>query len=185
MFTKKAAVKLIQGTSMSAAVTYMGHQTLEELGFEEPKLLVTLPFSIIKDNLVRPNDDHSFKCTKREALHGHCADANFFDRATIPPVNKYLDKRGVTLTKESLHRIKDDIEHSKQMSQADPVEKKIKDYYKQAEHQKLIADSFASANEKEGAVLHSTLSVAFHIKAKAYENLGAHLEHLFKGNSKS
>lgn len=167
MISRKAYT-LFKASVVTGTGLLVGSSVLKDVGYQDPRLLVLIPASIVKDNVLGYDAAHEYQCKVREELDTHCADANVFDKLTIGPVNRFLDKSGVKLHKDSMNKIKDDIEHSKQMSPSDPIEKKIRDYYKLADNQKLIASSFANAGEHEGALLHNVLSGAFYVTAKAY-----------------
>lgn len=143
--------------------------------FEDPVLLVALPAAIVKETFI-PIEKPDFECENRAQLHEHCTKASFFDRLTVPPVNNELHRRGIPLTKESLHALKRDMEHSSQMSFCDPVHKKISDYYEASINQEKIAESFTNAGEFEGAKMHKWISTLLYCRAKGYDELIAPLE---------
>ena len=139
-------------------------------GFTNPKLFVTLPVAIAA-HAVSPSPTPIFDCPNREALHNECADAKLFDRMTVVPVNIALHNERVPLTKESLHALRTDINHSKQMSPEDPLHKKVKDYQQQGVNQRVIAASFSEAGEHEGAFMHKMLASAFDLRATVAANV--------------
>lgn len=132
---------------------------------ENPALLVTLPLSIMKHNVIPSTDVPQFSCPHRQKLHEKCSDVTQFDKFTVPPVNKVLDEMNVPLTKDAYKAIKQDLYHSKQMSSDDPRHKRISDYKQQATNQKTIASAFHEAGEKEGALMHTILASSFSLKA--------------------
>lgn len=151
---------------------------------EDPVLLVALPTAIVKENFVQV-DTPKFDCPNRAELDDHCSNMGFFDRLTVPPVNNELHRRGISLTKDSLMALKNDMDHTKQMSFSDPVHKKIEDYRKAPELQKDIASSFAKAGEREGALMHNMIAKTFSLRSTAYEFVIAPLEVSIRGPGQS
>ncbi|KGP64278.1 hypothetical protein EP47_00040 [Legionella norrlandica] len=141
--------------------------------FENPELLVTLPFSIMT-HAISPSPEVEFACPYRKQLHEMCSDATFFDRMTIIPVNKYLERQKVPLSKEAFIAIKNDIEHSKQMEEPRDPHQQIRDFWQQSRNQREIAQAFHNSGEREGAALHNSLASGFSLKATLAEHALAH-----------
>lgn len=187
-FAKKFVSSLAVGFGTYVAKS-MGESTATFLATEIPKLedpvlLVALPLAIVKETFA-PVESPSFECENRAKLHDHCTNAGWFDRMTIPPVNNELNRRGISLTKESLKAIRKDIEHTNQMSFTDPVHKKIEDYHEASRKQGKIAKTFTEAGEHEGALMHNVISNVFSLKAKAYEFGFAPIESTIRGPGQS
>lgn len=137
---------------------------------ENPALLAVLP-AAIATHFVFPTSYATFSCPNRQKLNEKCTSAGAFDKATILPVNRVLDEKGVPLSKEAYHLIKKDVKHTQQMFPDDPVHKKIRDYRQQSQNQKDIAAAFYKTGEREGALLHSMLACAYNVRAVLCERV--------------
>ncbi|WP_298627892.1 hypothetical protein [uncultured Legionella sp.] len=161
---------MIPQRAVSAFIALATASTVKEtlasqLELENPALLVTLPLSIVKHNLI-PSNISEFSCPHRQKLHDKCSDVTQLDKMTVPPVNMVLEVMKVPLTKDAYKAIKRDLHYSRQMSKDDPLHKKISDYQQQASNQRLISSKFHETGEREGALMHSMLAFGFDLKAK-------------------
>lgn len=159
------AIRGLLGVSVATAGYIAKEQVAKRYELENPALLVTLPMSIVRHNLLPTSEYSQFHCPLRQKLHEKCADISEFDKKTVPPVNIALDKEKVPLTREAYKALKQDMAHTRQMSSEDPLHKKIDDYRQQATNQRSISSAFHSAGEREGALMHSMLATGFDLKA--------------------
>lgn len=132
-----------------------------QLNFHHPAYLFTLPYSIVSDPVTKLSTTHQFKDPLRALLNEKCANASWFDRMTIPPVNATLDRDKVPLTKDAFNALLRDMESTmKPIDSEEALKLHMKGIVlRQGE----IAEAFHKSDEDEGYVLHSVVKGVFGI----------------------
>ncbi|AUH70777.1 Uncharacterised protein [Legionella sainthelensi] len=168
---------LVGGAAVASGGAYAVHKKYE---FENPSLLLALPFSIVRNQISPVQHPKEFTCPHRQELHEHCTKAGSFDQMTVPPVNTVLHKKGIPLSKDALYAIKDDIDHSTSLKSDATAHEKIQHYKQQSANQRRIGDAFMKSQEPEGAFMHHVLSGFFAAKATISQTFVDHVNHMEK-----